>query len=67
MSNFMEGIGTGLSLVAFILLVFGIGIGIGTMALLDDGKIKSKTRIEPQIELIINNNQVDTLFVYELK
>lgn len=28
--------------------------------------VKSSTRIEPKIELIINNNQVDTLFVYEL-
>jgi hypothetical protein len=29
--------------------------------------LKSKTRIEPRIELIITNNQPDTLFVYEVK
>lgn len=35
--------------------------------LMSPNNIKSYTRIEPKIELIINNNQVDTLFVYELK
>lgn len=29
--------------------------------------IKSKTKIEPQIELIIENNKVDTLYVYRAK
>lgn len=29
--------------------------------------IKSKTRLEPQIELIIENNKIDTLYVYRAK
>jgi hypothetical protein len=29
--------------------------------------IKSETRIEPEIKLIIKDNQVDTLFIYKQK
>lgn len=57
-----------------VLVTFGVIIGLclwGLFAIYDyyfmfDG-IKSKTPIKPKIELIIENNKVDTLYVYELK
>ena len=56
-----------------VLIGFGIVIGLsiwGLIGLVDyffiyDG-IKSPTPIKPRIELIIEDNKVDTLYVYDL-
>jgi hypothetical protein len=57
-----------------ILIGAGVFIGLscwGIFSLIDyffifDG-IKSKTPIKPKIELVIKDNKVDTLYVYEIK
>lgn len=55
-----------------VFMTIGIIIGLCLLfAIFDyyfifDG-IKSKTPIIPKIELVIENNKVDTLYVYELK
>jgi archaellum biogenesis protein FlaJ (TadC family) len=55
-------------LVAVALLVFAIW---GVWELIDwlfiDEVIKSTKPITPEIELIINNNEVDTLYIYRSK
>jgi hypothetical protein len=56
------------------LIGFGLFIGLGCWAIFSmidyffifDG-IKSETPIEPKIELVIKDNKVDTLYVYEIK
>jgi hypothetical protein len=63
----MEGVGQGIAVVFFIFFVLGFTVCSGVIYMLEDDRIKSKTRIEPRIELIITNNQPDTLFVYEVK
>ena len=63
----MEGAGKGIVMVFSIM--FGVGVLIGgllSFALLNN-TIESKTRIEPRIKLTITSNQLDTLFVYEVK
>ena len=49
----------------------GISLGlavVGVVSLITEPTtMKSKKLIEPRIELIITNNQPDTLFVYEVK
>ena len=57
-----------------VLITFGVIIGLalwGLVSLYDyyfvfDG-IKSPTPITPRIELIIKDNKVDTLYVYEIQ
>ena len=56
------------------LIAFGVIIGLavwGLVSLYDyyfvfDG-IKSPTPIKPRIELVIKDNKVDTLYVYEIQ
>jgi hypothetical protein len=55
-------------------IAFGIFIGLclwGGYALIDhffiDHRLKSDHVITPTIELVIEENKVDTLYVYELK
>lgn len=43
------------------LLVFTIWLGVWMFT---DNVIRSKTLIKPKIELVINNNKVDTIYVY---
>lgn len=45
---------------AFI-LTLAIGIGIG----MKDPSIRSKSPLTPTIELVIENNKVDTIYVYK--
>lgn len=68
----MEGIGAGLqsffnfAIVCFILAICGICYFI--YSILDkDGEIVSPTRITPELQLIVKDNKIDTLFVYKLK
>jgi hypothetical protein len=65
----MDGLGNALGqmfgcLIA-IIVVLAIGV-IGTMCyyFFNDDSIKSDKPIKPQIELVIKNNKVDTLYVY---
>ena len=60
MIKLIAGIVTGCALVAF------ATVGVASL-LVKPKAIKSKKLIEPRIELIITNNQPDTLFVYEVK
>ena len=46
------------------LLVFTIWTGVWFFT---DTEIRSKTIIKPKIELEINNNKVDTIYVYTQK
>lgn len=46
------------------LFVFTIWLGVWFFT---DTEIKSKTIIKPKIELEINNNKVDTIYVYTQK
>lgn len=46
------------------LLVFTIWAGVWFFT---DTEIKSKTIIKPTIELEINNNKIDTIYVYTQK
>ena len=63
----LKGIGEGMVAAAFLLFVV-VGCLISFTAWISkEETLKSKTRIEPRIELIITNNQPDTLFVYEVK
>lgn len=53
-------------------LVFILGLGIwGAWEVIDyffiDEVIKSETIITPEIEIIVNNNIVDTIYVYRQK
>ncbi len=47
-------------------LIFGAGFGISK--LIDSGKntgeIISTVRIEPEIQLTVKNNEIDTLYIY---
>lgn len=65
----MEGIGDGFGMVIIGFFLFGgiLGIGILKMFSASCGTIESPTRIEPEIKLVIKNNQVDTTYVYKLK
>jgi hypothetical protein len=51
--------------IAGYLILWGL-FGLYDYLFLFDG-IKSKSRITPTIELVIVDNKVDTLFVYEIK
>lgn len=56
--------------VLFIFLVlFTVLIGVPMLvySLIDKPVLKSPTKIEPTIELIINDNRVDTVYVYKNK
>ena len=44
-----------------------ITISVTVTLFFSSDSIESKERIEPQIELIIENNKVDTLYVYRAK
>ena len=46
-----------------IVLVIGF-IGTGCYYFFNDDAIKTNRPIKPQIELVIKNNKVDTLYVY---
>ena len=50
-------------LIILCLVVAGLTYGITWLA--TPKSIKSEKRINPKIELVIKNNKVDTLFVYE--
>lgn len=64
----MEGIGKGLTgiliMVSLVSMFFG---AVAVWSMLRDNPLKSTVPIEPRIELTINNNQIDTLYVYEIK
>lgn len=51
------------------MFVLGFGLGLVVMAwiLSDITAIKSEVKIEPQLELIVKDNKVDTLYVYKNK
>jgi hypothetical protein len=55
-------IGNVLAVVAFVMFC----LSIYDCYFMFDG-IKSKTLIKPKIELVIENNKIDTLYVYEIK
>lgn len=55
-----ESISIKIAIVLFVVLIFVVGFRLGEWL-----PIKSETRIEPTIELVIVNNKVDTLYVYE--
>ena len=65
----MDGIGNALGqmfgcLIA-IIVILAIGfIGSTCYYFFGDGAIKTTRPIKPQIELVIKNNKVDTLYVY---
>jgi len=63
----LKGIGQGMIAAAFLLFIAVGSLVSFTGWVFKEGSLKSKTRIEPRIELIITNNQPDTLFVYEVK
>ncbi len=66
----MEGIGSGFGTAMLIVGVIVFTWGLFTGELFDIGrsrKIVSPTRIEPEIKLVLKNNQVDTTYVYKLK
>lgn len=44
--------------------MFIIGLTWGGFAFFTDDSIKSNTIIIPEIQLIINDNKVDTLYIY---
>lgn len=48
--------------------VFGVLLGASVISFNSDRfKIESRELIKPQIKLEINNNKVDTVFVYRVK
>lgn len=64
----MEGIGKGLT-GAFI-LISSVSMSLGaivTWGILGRKPLRSTIPIEPGIELVIQDNQVDTLHVYEIE
>jgi hypothetical protein len=61
--------GSGLSevfgwMVTLIIILFIGVIGFGGYTFFKDDAIKSKHLIKPEIQLIIKDNKVDTLYVY---
>jgi hypothetical protein len=65
----MDGIGNALGqmfgCLIIIIVVLGIAVlGFGGYTVFKDDAIKSDHPIKPQIELVVKNNKVDTLYVY---
>jgi len=65
----MDGIGNALGqmfgcLIAIIVVLVTGFLGTVCYYLFDDDAIKTNHPIKPQIELVIKNNKVDTLYVY---
>lgn len=52
------------AVVVAIVSIIGL-IVMGLTFLFHDHSIKSDKPIQPKIELVINNNQVDTVYIYE--
>lgn len=67
----MDGsIGKGLGqvfgcLITSIIVLFIGCVGFGMYAFFRDDSIKSEHPIKPQIELVIKDNEIDTLYVYK--
>ena len=66
----MDGLGNALGqafgCLITIIVVLGIGLlGFAGYSFFKDDSIKSKHPIKPRLELVIENNKVDTLYVYE--
>lgn len=53
--------------VVFTLVIWGVVELILWIWFDDRHDIRSKTKIEPKIELVIENNKVDTIYVYSKK
>lgn len=62
----MEGIGKGIGEMFISILIIGIFFGaIIIWFFFSSNEIRSPQKIEPKIELIIENNIVDTIYIYE--
>jgi len=61
-----DGLGNIIAFIAFLAVAVTLG-GVWVHDWLKGDAIKSNTRIEPRIELVVRDNHVDTIYVYELK
>jgi hypothetical protein len=67
----MEGIGEKFGQMVIVLCVICIGI-TGAITLLvcwisGDSAIRTTERIKPDIELVVKDNRVDTIYIYKVK
>ena len=66
----MEGVGKHIGKAFIFIFVVGFMICMVLFCIIDllflPDRIKSHEPIEPKIELVIKNNKVDTLYIYEV-
>ena len=48
-------------------VMIAIGVFVPTYFITKNGSIKSKELITPEIKLVVENNKVDTIYIYRLK
>lgn len=58
-------IGVIIYLLVMFLVISVIGMVFFLVTVFSNKKLKSSERIEPEIELIIKDNKVDTVFIYK--
>lgn len=64
-SGIGQGIAKMLTVIAVLVAIVVFALTAGGAWLLSTDNIESEHRLEPEIRLIINNNQVDTLYIYK--
>jgi hypothetical protein len=61
-----DGLGNFIAFFGLVCVAVTLG-AVGLHDWLKDDAIRSDSPIEPRIELVVRDNQVDTIYVYELK